>query len=94
MSGLGTWGDPSKDYQIQDGGLRDFVISYPVPHNIRRNYTLYVWANIPSPLIFDKSAIGNASFTADVIESILEIEPGDYKTFQKTLEAIQVRNWT
>jgi tyrosinase len=93
VSGLGGWGDPKNDIQISDGGLSDFIISYPVPHHIRRNFTEQVWANIPSPLITAPLAIGNESFTADVIESILEIPPGDYEVFQKTLEAIQVRNW-
>jgi tyrosinase len=91
-SGLGGWGNPSNDYQIQDGGLSDFMISYPIPHHIRRNFTNLVWANIPSPLITDPQAVGNLSFTGAVIEAILETPPGEYEGFQKTLEAIQVRN--
>ena len=40
-SGVGGWGDPNDDYQITSGGFaKDFVLSYPVPHRLRRQYTL------------------------------------------------------
>jgi hypothetical protein len=39
-SGVGGWGDPNDDYQITDGGFADgFIVSYPSPHRLRRNYT-------------------------------------------------------
>ena len=39
-SGVGGWGDPNNDNQITDGGFaKDFVLSYPVPHRLRRQYT-------------------------------------------------------
>ena len=42
-SGLGGWGDPNDDYQITTGAFaHDFEVAYPVPHRIRRNYTLTV----------------------------------------------------
>lgn len=40
-SGFGSWGDVTGDYQIPAGAFaHDFVLSYPSPHTIRRNFTL------------------------------------------------------
>jgi hypothetical protein len=39
-SGLGGWGDPNNDYQITNGAFKDFEVSYPVFHRLRRQYTL------------------------------------------------------
>ena len=42
-SGFGGWGDPNDDYQITTGALaQDFKVAYPVPHRVRRNYTVKV----------------------------------------------------
>ena len=38
-SGLGGWGDPANDHQVPTGGFKDFVISYPIAHRLRRQYT-------------------------------------------------------
>jgi len=90
-SGLGGWGDPSDDYSVHDGGFRNFKISYPVPHHVRCNFTLLAWKDIASLLVVDPLKIGNASFSASVIEALLKTPAGDYKGFQTMLEAIQVR---
>jgi len=37
-SGIGGWGDPNNDYQISDGGFHDFIVSYPAPNRVRRQY--------------------------------------------------------
>ena len=38
-SGVGGWGDPNDDYQLTTGGFADdFLLSYPVPHRLRRQY--------------------------------------------------------
>jgi len=91
MSGLGGWGDPDDDYTVHDGGFRDLLLAYPVPHHVRRNFTLLAWKDIPSPLVADPLKIGNTSFSASVVESLLETPAGDYKGFQTVLEALQVR---
>jgi tyrosinase len=93
LSGLGGWGDPDDDYSVHDGGFRDLILAYPVPHHIRRNFTILTWEDIPSPLVIEPLKLGNTSFTASVVEEILETPTGDYKGFQKVLEALQVRNW-
>jgi hypothetical protein len=92
MSGLGGWGDPNDDYSVHDGGFRDLPLAYPVPHYVRRNFTLLAWEDIALPLVTDPLKIGNTSFSASVIEALLETPAGDYKGFQTVLEALQVRN--
>jgi tyrosinase len=90
-SGLGGWGNPNADYQVPDGAFHALPLAYPVPHNIRRNFTL---VSIPfpggpgpaTPIVNDPS-----NFSASEIESILEISPGDYKQFQID---VGVRTWT
>jgi tyrosinase len=90
VSGLGGWGDPNADFSVPDGGFRNFHISYPSPHIVRRNFTLFSF-NLQFPLMTDKQKIGNTSFTASVIDAILETSAGDYKGFQVPLEAPEVR---
>jgi len=89
MSGLGGWGDPNDDYAVHDGGFRNLQLAYPVPHHVRRNFSLIPWRDIPSPLITDPLKIGNTTFSASVIKALLETPAGDYKGFQTVLEALQ-----
>ena len=92
VSGLGGWGDPNADFKVPDGGFHKLPLSYPTPHTVRRNFTLLSF-NLPfrSFLITDRQEMGNSSFTASIIEAILEIPAGDYKGFQTVLEAPGVR---
>ena len=92
VSGLGGWGDPNDDFRVPDGGFHKLPLSYPTPHTVRRNFTLLSF-NLPfrSFLITDRQEMGNSSFTASIIEAILEIPAGDYKGFQTVLEAPEVR---
>ena len=92
ISGLGGWGDPNDDYTVNDGGFRKFRLAYPVPHGVRRNFTLHPWEDIASfPLVTDPLKIGNTSFSASVIEGLLETPAGEFKGFQTVLEAAEVR---
>lgn len=89
-SGLGGWGDPNADYSVPDGSFHTLPLSYPLPHTIRRNFTLVAppfpgGAQPASPMVVNPS-----SFSASAIESILNISPGDYKQFQIV---IGVRTW-
>ncbi|KAF8470979.1 Di-copper centre-containing protein [Russula ochroleuca] len=90
VSGLGGWGDPNADFRVPDGGFHKLPLSYPSPHTVRRNFTLRSFDQpIPSPLVTDKLKMSNTSFTASVIEAILRSPAGDFKGFQKVLEAIE-----
>jgi len=91
-SGLGGWGDSTVDYRVPDGGFHTLPLSYPSPHTVRRNFTL-VLPPFPGPLP-GPTADNNASFSASVIEAVLNISPGDYKHFQTVVEAPGVRTWT
>jgi tyrosinase len=94
VSGLGGWGDPNADFSVPDGGFRTFHLSYPSPHILRRNFTLLPWKDIVFPLVTDPLKIGNTSFSASVIEALLETPAGDFKGFQKVFEAAEVRSRT
>lgn len=91
MSGLGGWGDPNDDYSVHDGGFHNLQLAYPVPHHVRRNFSLLAWKSLSFPLIIDPLKIGNTSFSASVVESLLETSAGDFRGFQTVFEAVQVR---
>ena len=90
--GLGSWGDPDNDYQLCTGGFKDIVVAYPVPHHIRRNYTLYpnrppgflTPAGVPPQ---NPSLMYNTTFTSEVVDNTLSSTPGNYPNFQARLEA-------
>jgi tyrosinase len=90
VSGLGGWGDPNADFAVPDGAFHNFQNSYPVPHTIRRNFTLYPF-NIGLSLFPNPQQAGNVSMLPPVVEALLETSAGDFKTFQVTLEAPEVR---
>ena len=92
-SGLGGWGDPSADYRVPDGGFRDLQLSYPSPHHVRRNFTLLSFRDVRFIIVTDRQKIGNTSFSASVIEEILETPSGDFKGFQTSLEVPEVKIW-
>ena len=80
-SGLGGWGDPNADYQVPDGGFHTLPLSYPLPHTIRRNFSLFA---PPPPGV--QPAVPNSNgpslFSASEVESVLNVPPGDYEQFQ------------
>jgi len=90
--GLGSWGDPENDFQISTGGLKDIVLAYPVPHHIRRNFTLQplTWVVFPGvpppPLPVDPLVVVNTTFTRAVVDNTVNSWTGDYIHFQEYLE--------
>ena len=91
QSGLGGWGDPNADFGVPDGGFNKFHLSYPSPHILRRNFTLYPFA-VPYPLFPDHQKEANATFSVSEIEAALETSAGDFKGFQEALEVPEVRS--
>ena len=90
--GLGSWGDPNNDFQISTGGLKDIMLAYPVPHRIRRNYTLHqpqgISTNPLGPPPADPTLMLNNTFTSEVVNSVVNSFVGDYVKFQAGLEGI------
>lgn len=90
--GIGTWGDPSKDYQISDGGWKDIRLAYPVPHPLRRNYTNQPFLFEPYPStpgaqpLSDDAIMMNATFTNEIVDAIVSGSTGEYIDFQALLE--------
>lgn len=80
-SGLGGWGDLNANYSVPDGGFHTLPLSYPLPHTLWRNFTL-ISPPFPGLAQSASQTVNNASFTASVVESVLETSPGDFKEFQ------------
>jgi tyrosinase len=90
VSGLGGWGDSDADFSVPDGGFSGLHLAYPSPHILRRNFTLQPF-NLPGPFFTEPLKEANSSFSAPVIESLLETSAGDFKGFQVAFEAFEVR---
>ncbi|KAF9647450.1 Di-copper centre-containing protein [Thelephora ganbajun] len=91
FDGLGSWGDPDNDFQISTGGFKDIRVAYPVPHNIRRNYTLQPFlAGLSGfgSLSVDPLLMINTTFTKTVVDFTVNSFTGDYINFQTHLENI------
>ncbi|KAJ3794150.1 Di-copper centre-containing protein [Lentinula aff. detonsa] len=95
-SGLGGWGDPNKDYEVQDGAFAGFALAYPSYHPLRHQYTAQPFAVFAasSPTIaqfFNETMLetyANSTFHIDQIAAIIAGNPGDYVNFQLSLD-----NW-
>jgi len=97
-SGFGGNGDPNNDYQITNGGFStDFFRAYPVPNNIRRNFTLRPWEHsvLGSPFAdhskpsIDPERLANTTFTKVAVQNLVEGFRGDFEGFQARLEYFQ-----
>ena len=91
-SGFGGWGNPSDDYQITTGAFaNDFELAYPVPHRIRRNYTV---RSLSADPFGDGTAPAPDDFwnyiTPESQKQLINGYVGDYEGFQKILEGSTV----
>jgi len=95
-SGFGGNGDPDNDYQITDGAFSTgFLRAYPVPHTIRRNFTLKAWQGRGGPFAdhsgppIDPEKMANATFTKEEVKKLVEGFKGDFEGFQAYFEWFQ-----
>ncbi|EIM81714.1 Di-copper centre-containing protein [Stereum hirsutum FP-91666 SS1] len=87
VSGLGGWGDSSKDFEVQDGAFSSFKLSYPAYHTLRRNFTLQpLVGDVGSAFISDPYADANASFTPAEVSKMVNGFVGDYEGMQAYME--------
>jgi len=91
-SGFGGWGDPNNDFQITTGALaHDFQVAYPVPHRIRRNYT--VKFEIPD-LFGDGTPPAPGElwkyFTSAIRKELIQGYVGDFDGFHAAFENVTV----
>ena len=99
MSGLGTNGDPNNDYQIFDGGFSsDFLVSYPVPNKVRRNFDLQPWITLPPRFAdgiqdpaYQPYKLANTSFDTEEVNKLVNGFIGNFGGFQAYFAPIQVR---
>ena len=91
MSGAGGWGDPTHNFQLQAGGFRTLEVAYPVPHVVRRNFTLQPFLPFAGvPLFPNASLYANESFTPGEVRKMVGWAPGDFVGFQAYMERTQV----
>ncbi|KAJ4466181.1 hypothetical protein J3R30DRAFT_3412601 [Lentinula aciculospora] len=89
-SGLGGWGDPDKDYKVQDGAFARFALKYPSYHPMHHQYTAQPFAafaaSSPTFAQFFNSTMletyANSTFHADQIAAIIAGNPSDLVNFQ------------
>lgn len=91
--GLGSWGDPDNDFQIFTGGLKDITLAYPVPHHIRRNYSVQPFiggTDLFGPLAgpVDPELMVNTTLTQANVDFTVNSFTGNYSGFQAYLEGI------
>ncbi|KAF5348693.1 hypothetical protein D9758_006865 [Tetrapyrgos nigripes] len=86
ISGLGGWGNLSNDAEVYDGGFSDFKLTYPVPHQLRRNFTLQPYIGLDETFFTEPYLYANESFTQSVVDHMVNNYVGDYKGFQQYME--------
>lgn len=91
VSGLGGWGDPSRDFEVPDGGFSKFHLSYPSAHILRRNFTLQPFLGINSTLFPNPALMANTTFTKAKVSAGIGGFNGDFKGFQEYFENFSVR---
>ncbi|KAF7307751.1 Di-copper centre-containing protein [Mycena kentingensis (nom. inval.)] len=91
-SGLGGFGRPEHQFRVVDGAFSatsSFAVSYPIPHTLRRNYSstadMAMVFSMPG-FVWNKTRATNESFTARVVQSLVDGFIGDYKGFQTALD--------
>jgi len=76
-SGLGTNGDPNNNWELSDGAFsRDFLLAYPTPHRLRRNFTIQ-----QSDPATDQNKFANATFTKEEVNKMVTGFMGDFNGF-------------
>jgi tyrosinase len=95
--GVGGWGDPDNDYQIKDGGFKDMVVTYPSPHHIRRNFSLFPftnpnlnppWGNDPLGPPPQTSLMINRTMVKENVDFIVKSFEGNFMGFQGYFESV------
>ncbi|KAF9648026.1 Di-copper centre-containing protein [Thelephora ganbajun] len=89
-SGLGRWGDPANDYQIYSGGFKDQIRAYPSPHHIRRNYSLFPFANsaFSGFMLNVTSFMPNSTMTRENVVHMVGGFDGDFIGFHSYFEGL------
>lgn len=89
-SGLGGWGNPDADMQVEDGGFARFKLAYPSPHNLRRHFRVRPWLNTSRGFHIIPTRMVNESFTRAEVTRVVNSYVGDYRGFQQNVTALPV----
>lgn len=64
VTGLGSFGPQSNGFHLTDGAFSDFILAYPKPHTLSRNFsdTPFALGRLqPTPWIVSPSLLGRVS---------------------------------
>ncbi|QRV83597.1 tyrosinase [Ceratobasidium sp. AG-Ba] len=87
ISGLGTWGNAANDWTITNGGFAKMNVSYPITHNIRRQYTPYpylTWWWVARP-----QEAAAETIKQSYVDAAINGYVGDFRGFQNATEKAQ-----
>lgn len=88
--GVGGWGDPNNDFQISTGSFKDVIRAYPIPHHIRRNYTIRPYLGDPNAPADLQSYMINQTMTKEALDYVLTSFDGDFLSFDAFLESVSL----
>jgi tyrosinase len=90
-TGFGGNGDPNKDYEVYNCAFStDFILAYPVPHPVRRSFTLRPWFDALPPAA-DPTKLALTAITKAEVQKLVNGFKGDFDAFQQSFAAYQVR---
>jgi len=95
-NGVGGWGKAEDDFQVYNGGFKDWVRVYPSPHHIRRNFSVYPfsnpallppWGNAPDGPPRNVGLQVNATMTKTNVDYVVNNFEGNYMALQSYFES-------
>ncbi|KII92640.1 hypothetical protein PLICRDRAFT_104279 [Plicaturopsis crispa FD-325 SS-3] len=92
-SGWGGWGDPTQDFQITNGGFKNFHVSYPNYHRPRRNFTLQPYTTLNRTLYPIADLTANDTFSAPEVRKMIEDFDGDFQSMSSYIDGKQGARW-
>ncbi|KII84662.1 hypothetical protein PLICRDRAFT_117591 [Plicaturopsis crispa FD-325 SS-3] len=92
-SGFGGWGDPKQDFQITTGAFKDFHVSYPNYHRVRRNFTLQPYFPLSRSEYPIADLKANETFSATEVQRMIGDFDGDYQAMSQYIDAEQGARW-
>ncbi|KII86666.1 hypothetical protein PLICRDRAFT_113415 [Plicaturopsis crispa FD-325 SS-3] len=89
-SGLGGWGDPENDYAITTGGFAtNFTLSYPIPHPMRRKFTLRPYVGQDPTIYPEPELAANATITGELMDNLVKGYKGAYREMSVYFDRIE-----
>lgn len=93
VTGLGSFGPKSNGYHLTDGAFSDFILAYPKPHTLTRNFsdTPFALGRLqPTPWIVDKpNTSAKTVITPERVHNLVTGHTGDFVKFYTNLDSAE-----